>query len=168
MVEHLVRKLEALERHPENEALNRLHEEIDNYRSKKLEPRYKDYTWTRKSALYFHSIQDLFAAKFQYKLEDLGLERRNDLILGSQACFVQNLDDYVSLMPDSEDPGHSMLALFQLILRVGKSADWREDRELVEDLHSVYRNIDNTIIQPWVIGNSYPSLAELGIVLNQV
>lgn len=108
-----------------------------------------------KGNLYFHSIQDLRLAKMTENLEEKYREKKGceypqseETFFHAQACFLQDLDRYLELLPNNQD-NQKIISSLDLIRRVGTSALWYEDRELMNNLLDLYVKLDNTLIRPW-------------------
>lgn len=54
----------------------------------------------------------------------------------SQACFVKDLDYYLEGFPKKEE---EMRQLFELVLNVGTSTYWDENKEFVIELYEKYK-----------------------------
>ena len=145
MIETLLQELEQLERPTKEKYRASLMEKITAYQQSRLDSRYKASQWVGKGGIYFHALQDLRVIKDGLELEELTAEEA----LGSQACFHQNLQDYLRLLPKSEDPEEVIRDTLGLILKVGMSAEWIFDRDLVINLERIYGEIDEALIQPW-------------------
>ena len=151
MLENLMEELKKLERPLKPEVKERLMLDI-RLSQEKLnieDPRFKNPEWEGKSSIYFHSYQDLIFASHSYS-QPVDITFNPEEVMQSQACFVQDLENYLKLLPESEDPSKNIRGIFEMILKVGTSAYWNRDRGLVVNLFRVYDAIDNTIIRPWV------------------
>jgi len=99
-------------------------------------------TFWKKGNVYFHSLQDTLYVHGVFT-ENRGGE---GFIKECQACFVKDLNFYLKHFPQEET---EMRKLFELIFRVGTSAYWEQDRELLLGLHNTYWTLDREIIKPW-------------------
>src|SRR3989344_3071861 len=90
-----------------------------------------EYKGWKKGNVYFHALEDVRFAKTIYGNDTLHT-RLGKYLKSSQACFVKDLDLYLATFPGDES--QEMRETFELIFRVGTSAYWDKDRELVTDL----------------------------------
>ncbi|MDP2749729.1 MAG: hypothetical protein Q8O89_02775 [Nanoarchaeota archaeon] len=116
-----------------------------------LDGRPRPTALTNKCNIYFHSVQDTTTADMLMMLErtSKGDEYSNidDRLFRVQACFAQDLDRYLELLPVSGN--EDIAEVFKLVFDVGISACWHEDRALIKNLGQLYRQIDNELIRPW-------------------
>ena len=98
--------------------------------------------WTR-GGVYLHSMQDTLFVHGVFAENMGGLE----YVRPCHACFVKDLDYYLWHFPQGET---EMRKIFDAVFRVGTSAPWENDKELVLGLHRIYWTLDTEVIRPWV------------------
>jgi hypothetical protein len=153
-VEELITRLRNLEREiseiDREELLSKLRVQLT------LDGRPRPTELKSKGDLYFHSIQDLRLAKVVENLEEKYRDKKGceypqseETFFHAQACFLQDLDRYLELLPNNEN-NRQIIDSLNLIRRVGTSALWYKDRELMNNLLDLYVKLDDTLIRPWI------------------
>lgn len=99
-------------------------------------------TW-KKGNIYFHALQDLKLAGFVQASPD----DSRDTIGYAQSCYFKDLSKYLELIPTEES---SMRPLFENLLVLGTSFDWKESPEGVNALKKQFASVDKEVIHPWV------------------
>lgn len=96
--------------------------------------------WT--PSMYFHSLGDtlLVSPHLAQATDD-----PRSWTTGYQACFAKDLDAYLRGL----SMNHELRPLFSKVQQTGVSAYWFDDFDLPQQLSVIYREISQTVINPW-------------------
>jgi hypothetical protein len=139
----LVNKLRRLERPISEADRNSLLTNLRAYPTGMDHERSTDPTYWKRGSVYFHSLQDT-------KFASEALSERwpgQHFVKECQACFAKDLETYLKGFPREEA---EMKGLFELIFKVGTSAYWEKDQQLLIELDRLYKALDEKVITPWV------------------
>lgn len=106
--------------------------------------------WSPRAELYSHSKEDLEAARGFHASSRQISESLMEQFWLAQACFVRDLQDYLSILTEKEDNDGKIRKIFEAVLKVGTSRHWAEDSELVLRLLRVYRRLENEYVLPQI------------------